>query len=147
MSEKIQFERLNSDWNAEPNAPEVEIAIAGNDLTLRFFLNAFQYERFNHGDCATLVFHDCLKYRYGAPNDEGFYVFGESRYKPFGVKWGEFYRVCGADWENDFPDAIFVSKQPHDALSHYLFYFRDGAFECVAKSYDLKFDPANNDAE
>ena len=32
MSEKIQFEQLNSDWNAEPNAPEVEIAIAGNDL-------------------------------------------------------------------------------------------------------------------
>lgn len=47
MSEKIQFEQLNSDWNAEPNAPEVEIAIAGNDLTLRFFLNAFQYERFH----------------------------------------------------------------------------------------------------
>ena len=73
-------------------------------------------------------------------DDEGFYVFGESRYKPFGVKWGEFYRVCGADWKNDFPDAIFVSKQPHDALSHYLFYFRDGAFECVAKNYDLLID-------
>lgn len=140
MTEKIEFEHLNADWNAEPNAPEVEIAIAGNDIVLRFFLNPFAYGRFHAGDRATLTFHDCLKYRYGAPNEEGFYVFGASRYKPFGVKWGEFYRVRGADWKSDFPDAVLVSEQPLDALSHYLFYFRDEAFECVAKSYDLEFE-------
>ena len=147
MTAKIEFEQLNTDWNAEPNAPEVDIRIDGNDVVLRFFLNAFAYDRFRAGDRVTLTFHDCLKYRCGAPNEEGFYVFGASRYKPFGVKWGEFYCVRGADWKNDFPDAILVSEQPLDALSHYLFYFRDEAFECVAKSYDLAFEAGSNDAK
>ena len=58
----------------------------------------------------------------------------------FGVAWGEFYRVRGADWKSDFPDAMVVSERPLDALSHYLFYVLDEAFECVAKSYDLEFE-------
>ena len=81
----MEFEQLNKDWNAEPNAPEVEITVTGNDVVVEFYLNAFQFEAFNEGDKVVLTFRDCLQYRYGSPNDEGFY--DHSRYKAFGVKW------------------------------------------------------------
>ena len=132
------FEQLNENWNADPNDPEVEISVVGNDVIVEFFLNAYQFEAFNEGDKAVLTFRDCLQYRYGSPNDEGFYDHDQSRYKSFGVKWGEFYVIHDSDWKSNFPDSISVSEQPLGELKHYLFYFRDGTFECIAKDYELK---------
>lgn len=140
MKDKIEFEQLNLGWNAEPNAPEVEITVLGNDVIVVFFLNAFLYDEFNEGDKAKLTFHDCMQYRCGNPNDEGFYIYGQSRFKSFGVKWGEFYLVRGSNWKEEFPDLIFVSNQPHDRLNHYLFYFKDETFECIAKNFDLQIE-------
>lgn len=137
---KIEFEQLNHGWSAEPNAPEVSIEVINNDVVVAFFLNPFQHNRCNEGDKAILTFRKCLKYRRGSPNDEGFYIFGESRFKAFGVKWGEFYLVRHSNWEEDFPDATVVSNQRHDIMNHYLFYFKDETFECVAKSYDLQIE-------
>lgn len=37
MKDKIEFEQLNLGWNAEPNAPEVEITVLGNDVIVVFF--------------------------------------------------------------------------------------------------------------
>lgn len=144
MKNEIKFEQLNFGWNAEPNAPEVKINVVENDVVIQFFLNAFEYDKFSEGDKAKLTFHDCLQYRCGSPNDEGFYIFGQSRYKSLGVKWGEFYLVHGSNWEEDFPDSIFVSNQAHGVLNHYLFYFKDETFECVAKNYDLQIEHKNN---
>ena len=135
-----EFEQLNKEWNAEPNAPEVSISVSGNNVEVTFFLNAFQFANFNEQDTAKLVFHDCLQYRYGSLNDEGFYIFNQSRFKKLGIKWGEFYLVHNSDWEDVFPDCVHVSDQQHDGLKHYLFYFRDGTFECIARDYDLFFE-------
>lgn len=41
----ITFERLNLDWNTEPNAPEVKIDVCGNDVILEFYLNSFRYQQ------------------------------------------------------------------------------------------------------
>ena len=139
MKTKIKFEQLNHNWNADPNVPEVNIAVLKNDVVVEFFLNAFQYNNFCEGDRARLTFHDCLQYRCGEPNDEDFYL-GHSRYKSSGVKWGEFYLVHNSNWKKDFPTSIFVSDQPHDKLKNYLFYFKDETFECIAKSYDLQIE-------
>lgn len=133
----IEFERLNNGWDPEPNAPEEEITVSGSDVMISFLLNPFLSGDYKEGDRAALTFHDCLQYRYGSPNDEGFYVFNESRFKEFGVEWGEFYKVTGSDWETDFPDPISVSEQAHDGLNHYLLYLRDGTFECIARDYEL----------
>lgn len=138
MKEKLIFERLNLGWNADPNAPEVNIQISGNDVIVRFFPNTSQYSAFSEGDIAVLTFHDCLKYRYGSPNDEGFYFFGESRYRSCGVEWGNFYLVRDSNPNDPFPDTVYVSDQRHDDMKHYLFYFRDGTFECFAGDYDLR---------
>ena len=133
----IEFEQLNIDWNAEPNAPEVTVSVVGNNVEVRFFLNNLQCENFDEQNIARLVFHDCLQYRYGSPNDEGFYFFNQSRFKKLGVKWGEFYLVHNSDWEKVFPDRVYVSDQSLDGLKHFLFYFKDGTFECIAKDYEL----------
>ena len=77
----ISFEQLNLDWNAEPNAPEVEISVCDNKVTVEFFLNAFKYKQFSEEDRAKLTFYNCHRYRFGAPNDEGFYSYNQSRYK------------------------------------------------------------------
>lgn len=136
----IEFEKLNKGWNPEPNAPEEEIVVSGSDVIVSFLINPFQSGTYKDGDRAVLTFHGCLQYRYGSPNDEGFFVFNQSRFKEYGVEWGEFYKVCGSNWETDFPDPVSVSEQPHEGLNHYLLYFRDGTFECLASDYEMTIE-------
>lgn len=143
MSSEMTFEQLNIGWNAEPNAPELQIKVVDTDVVIEFYLNAYLYTQFREGDKARIVFHDCLQYRYGHPNDEGFYSYGQSRFKKYGVKWGEFYRVQNSDWEKKFPDPITVSETKAER-NHYLFYFRDETFECIAASYNMEIISAGN---
>ena len=133
----MKFLRLNENWNAEPNTPDPFIKIIGSDIKLSFYLNAFEHEQFNEGDIGILEFHNCVQYRIGAPNDEGFYIYGQSRYKQYGVEWGHFYLVQNSDWKTNFPEAIIVNKIVNQNLNHYLFYFRDETFESIAESYSF----------
>lgn len=137
----MQFFQLNDGWNAEPNAPEVNIEIQDNKVIVSFYLNAFVFKEFDEDDKGILTFHDCIRYRYGSPNDEGFYYFGQSRYKDFGVKWGEFYEVKDSDWKTNFPDATLIKNYFDNSkeFKHFLFYFRDGTFECIASGYNFEF--------
>ena len=66
----IGFQKLNQDWNAEPNAPEESITVVGCDLVLEFNVNPWAYSGFDEGERAELVFMSCSKYRNGATNDE-----------------------------------------------------------------------------
>ncbi len=136
----MQFIQLNDGWNAEPNAPDVNIQIQDNNVMVSFYLNAFVFEEFEEDDKGILSFHDCIQYRYGSPNDEGFYFFGQSRFKDFDVKWGEFYEVKDSDWKTNFPDAIKIRNHFDNSkeFKHFLFYFKDGTFECIASGYNLE---------
>ena len=138
MTNRIQFEQLNIGWNAEPNAPELSISVECDAVIIMFYLNAFAYEGYSEGDKVKITFHNAYQYRVGAPNDEGFYIYNQSRYKKYGVKWGEFYLVHNSDWQENFPEPIKVGI-PNDNLKHYLFYFKDEAFECIASSYSIEF--------
>lgn len=138
MNSQIIFEQLNRGWTAEPNAPELELITKENDVIIEFFLDSFVFNDFSEGDRARITFHKCLQYRIGPPNDEGFFIYGQSRYKKYGVKWGEFYLVHNSDWKDSFPDSIVVGENSEN-LKHYLFYFKDETFECIANSYDIKF--------
>lgn len=138
MSNQIVFEQLNIGWNAEPNAPELNISVNDTDVIIEFYLNTFTNNGFSKEDKARITFHNCYQYRDGAPNDEGFYCYNQSRYKKYGVKWGEFYLVHHSDWIENFPSSIKIGTV-HDNLQHYLFYFRDETFECIASSYDIEF--------
>lgn len=138
MSSEIKFEQLNIGWNAEPNSPELQIELDNSNIIIEFYLNPFMYDGFSEGDKAKIVFHNCLQYRIGSPNDEGFFLYSQSRFKKYGVKWGEFYLIHNSNWKREFPNPIRV-RDTYDEKNHYLFYFRDVTFECIASDYSIKF--------
>jgi hypothetical protein len=131
--------RLNTNWNAEPNAPRVKIFIDNNTITLEFFLNYFTYKEFKEGDRCRLRFKNCHKYSFNGMNDEGYYR-EQYRYKYTELPWGEFYKL-ETDWQTDFPTehSILSNLINPNELNHYIFFFKDNTFECVAESYETEF--------
>lgn len=129
----MEFIKLNEGWNAEPNIPNPQIDIFQNNLVLSFVMNSYQ----NDGDIGFILFKDVLKYRLGSPNDEDFYK-GEFRYKSSQVNWGEFYKIKNSDFTNILHFKMLNQKLiGEDNLKHYIFFFRDNTFECIAKHYVL----------
>jgi hypothetical protein len=137
----IAFVQLNDGWNAEPNTPDVGVAVKGEIVSVRFVLNHFVFPKFEEGEEATLMFHGTERYRYGPTNDEGWYK-GQCRFSRLAPRWGEFYEVSG-DPELQFAPGDWRAHGPStDDGRHFLFYFRDGTFECVARECTLEL-PAN----
>lgn len=136
----MEFIKLNIDWDAEPNAPMPEIKILKelNKISLQFYLNSFIHNNISEDDLGVLEFHNCYMYRLGATNDEGFYR-GQCRFSKTGVEWGNFYQIIDSHWEEEFPkDKIVLDSSLNPTLlNHYLFYFRDETFECIAMSYSF----------
>lgn len=132
------FKQLNHGWNAEPNAPVPAISRDGAEVVLSFFLNPFQFKQFQKEDVGALRFRDCLRYRLGPTNDEGWYR-GQCRYSGTAPGWGEFYELIGDDPLQDQPtDWVQVAPSPRP-YRHFLFYLRDHTFECMAS--DWSYDP------
>ena len=130
---------LTTDWNADPNAPEVKLTAEGSSVTLDFFVNYFLFDKFKEGDKARVIFLNCLKYSFNSMNDEGYYM-GQYRYKSTDLPWGKFYKL-DTNWETDFPARHVTLFEMADKaiLNHYIFFFKDNTFECVAESYQLEF--------
>ena len=135
------FQQLNLGWNAEPNAPEPVVEVAGHDILLRFSLNPFQYPEVTEGDVRVLRFKACSRYRLGETNDEGWYR-GQCRYSKAAPAWGEFYEIIGSDEFADQPND-WVNVSPAPLGRHFLFYFRDDTFECFAADWLIEPSSAN----
>jgi len=131
----LSFRQLNRSWNAEPNAPDVRFAARDGIVEVSFRLNHYQFADGTPGERATLRFVDCLRYRHDPTNDEGWYR-GEGRYARAAPAWGEFYEIAGDDDREPEPgDWIETGvRAGSSVLRHFLFYFRDEAFECLARS-------------
>jgi hypothetical protein len=138
-----KFVQLNLGWNAEPNAPNPRTRVDGADLVLEFFVNAFLYKEFDEEEKGILRFLRCSQFRLGPTNDEGWYL-GQCRFSKLAPKWGKFYAII-----ND-PDSLVG---PNDWIGlgngeppkpiHFLFYFRDNTFECVAERCLIEAVPQN----
>jgi hypothetical protein len=126
------FVQLNAGWNADPNVPEPEVEVAGANIVLCFFLNAFQFSEFREGQKGVLRFLNVERYRLGATNDEGWYR-GHCRFSKSAPAWGEFYEVSGSPALLDAPADWNVLGAGRSSGRHFLFYFRDSTFECVAE--------------
>ena len=139
---KITFEKQPLAFEAEPNTAEPKVQVEGKDLKLTF--PTWDKE-------GIVLFKDCLMYRVGSPNDEGFYGFGfdpkiknDSMYskKEFpNLEFGDFYRVIGYDWKEGLVgsgvsviDNDFMNKEGY---SHFVFFMKDGTFECVSKTCQI----------
>jgi hypothetical protein len=135
----MEFTKLNIDWNAEPNVPEEKITVIGDTVIVEFYLNYFVYNRFAEDDKGKLTFTGCHKYSTKGTNDEGYYM-GQHRYKYEDLPWGEFYKL-ETDWSIDFAADPVILSDPNnkERLNHYLFFFRDSTFECVAADYKIEF--------
>jgi hypothetical protein len=131
------FTQLNHGWNAQPNAPFPEVRVDGDTVTLEFSANPYQYPSFTDGQRLRLVFRRVWRYGLSSVNDEGWYM-GQCRFSGIAPAWGEFYEVsgdlrleeCKIEWKN-------VTQEPGADYRHYLFYLRDGTFECDAISWEL----------
>ncbi len=137
------FQKLNENWNAEPNAPDVSISNNNTDVELHFSLNPFAYDAYED-ERAKVVFQNCSKWRLGSTNDEGWYL-GQCRYSGIAPKWGEFYEIVGHDELKDQPSDWKFSKENGSGDRHFLFYLRDNTFECMAD--DWKFTRFGNPYE
>ncbi len=135
------FTQLNHGWNAEPNAPDPQAAWQGVSLLLRFRMNAFQFPEYDGDDIGEIIFEDCTRYRIGTVNDEGWYR-DQGRFGGNGHQWGEFYEVAEGLSPDITPDDWVVRCQDGEARRHFLFYFRDEDFECVARSWSLRISKA-----
>jgi len=145
---KMKFKRLNNGWDAEPNAPMpvIELLKAVSVIKLSFYLNSFIHEDVEEEDKGILEFNNCYQYRIGATNDEGFYR-GQCRFYKIGIVWGNFYNIINSTWRTDFPSDKIMGDSTlinNPNLNHYLFYFRDETFECIAESYTFMIIRNNN---
>ena len=130
------FIHLNTNWNAEPNAPDPKVYIEKNKLILEFYVNPWAYEGFEEEDRAVLEFFECKRYRIGATNDEGWYQ-GQCRFSKTAPKWGEFYELQG-DLKLDKCPEDWVEVGLGEGNRHFLFYLRDETFECDADDFVFK---------
>lgn len=141
----MKYKKLNNNWNADPNAPEPEIYVKDGDLQVFFYLNYHIYDHIKEGQRGDLIFTDCYMYRVGSPNDHGFYL-GQFRYGRDDIEWGEFYELFESDWQINFPDDKVILKESlrnDKGLRHFLFFFRDEGFECIAKNFLFEYLPNN----
>ncbi len=131
-----QFTQLNHGWNAQPNAPHVDINVEGSTLVLAFFANPYEFPEFVDRQIIRLRFDNVWRYAVGDVNDEGWYR-GQCRFSRIAPAWGEFYEVTGDLHLNEFDaDWTIVSDSPAEKLRHFLFYFRDENFECDATLWE-----------
>lgn len=129
------FLRLNSDWNAEPNAPDPKAVISGTTLHVAFYLNPFAYEAADD-EIGILSFPRCSRWRWDSTNDHAWYS-GQGRFANEAPAWGEFYELIGSEITLANPDWQIISADVEDAR-HFLFYFRDEAIECVAADWSIE---------
>jgi len=104
----------------------------GSAAPLSFFVNAFKFLEFEKAEIGILRFMNCERYRLGSINDEGWYR-GQCRFSKLAPAWGQFYQVSGDPELLDAPQDWQIVGDTGDIKKHYLFYFRDNTFECVAE--------------
>lgn len=128
-----KFQRLNLDWNADPNVPAEEVRATDSEVELRFRLNGFIYPA-DQGRSGRLVFSNCASWRLGTLNDHGWYL-GQCRYGRSAPEWGEFYELIGDDPLGRAPNDWETPPIRGIGDRHFLFYLRDSTFECFAAAW------------
>ena len=127
-----RFVTLDVGWAAEPNAPEPHVKVAESALTLSFFLDPLVHEAAPN-EVGAIAFAGCSRFRWDDTNDHDWYA-GTGRYSRSAPQWGRFYELIGDDPERD---AVAWHKLDAGGTGerHFLFYFRDETFECLAERW------------
>jgi len=134
---KIDYIKITKDWNADPVSPEVQLKVDGIDLIMDIYLNHFQFDKYQEGDKVKIRFKNCAEYSLDTCNDEGFY-YGQYRIKPTELEWGEFYEIKNG-LVRKLPEPINIIQNDNLDRKHFIFFFKDETFECLASDYYLDF--------
>lgn len=134
--QSIDYKQLSIGWNADPVSPEVKVKIQDYGLLLEIGLNYFAFKDYKEGDRVEIFFKGCSKYTLNSCNDEGYY-FGQYRIKPSQLPWGEFYEITGGA-DTNFPEPVVLSPEKENQ-KHFIFFFKDETFECLADNFSLTF--------
>lgn len=134
---KIDYIQITKDWNADPVSPEIELKVDGIDLIMDIYLNHFQFDKYQEGDKVKIRFKNCAEYSLNTCNDEGFY-YGQYRIKPTELEWGEFYEIKNG-LDRKLPNPIKRIQNDNSDRKHFIFFFKDETFECLASDYYLDF--------
>jgi hypothetical protein len=144
MSQQIIFEQQYLPYAPDPNVAEPAVEVLNGNVILDFPIQ-------EQGKLGKILFEECVIYRVGSPNDEGFYSYGfdpkmrnDSSFskKEFPeLEFHSFYKIIGMDWKKGLLgegvvilDGEFKNK---NQLSHFVFFMKEATFECVAKSYEI----------
>lgn len=137
MAKVIDSIQLSNDWNADPVASEVNLKISNKNLIMEIYLNHYMFDRFVEGDKARITFENCYTYSLNSCNDEGYY-YGQYRIDWKQLEWGEFYEIIGG-LDRKLPEPIVQLSDDLDNKRHYIFFFKDETFECLADNYKVEF--------
>lgn len=147
----LKFKKFNTYYAPDPDLADPVPRVDGDRVVLNFQLNHYLYKQFERDAWGKITFNDCLMYRVGSPNDEGFFInpknpdrYNDSRwnYTDFPeLEFSNFYIVENSDWRQNFgPDSI-INKEIQskitdlENLNHYLLFMKEGTFECIARNY------------
>ena len=138
----MKYEKLNKRWNAEPNAPNLQIEKGEGYVELTFDLNPFVFDYIDEGDKGVIEFIEVQSFYKGTMNDEGYFA-GNHRYSNEQLPWGEYYELYDSNWKNTFPEKAIIlnANLSKSELRHFIFFLRDEEIECLATDYsfNLKF--------
>lgn len=128
------FTRLNEDWNAHPNAPNLRLDERGQTLLARMKPNPYAYRQYEKIAEITINFGSCAKYRVTPVNDEGWYG-GQCRFSGLAPSWGEFYEISG-DTRDDMDPSVWKEMEGM-GTRHFHFYLRDETLEVKAQGWSM----------
>ena len=137
MAKVIDLIQLSNNWNAHPVSPEVNLQIVGKNLIMEIYLNHYMFDSFVEGDKARITFENSSKYSLNSCDDEGYY-YGQYRINWKQLEWGEFYEIISG-LERKLPKPIAQLSDDSDNKRHFLFFFKDETFECLADNYKVEF--------
>ena len=134
------FRRLNTSWDAEPNAPEPRIERRGNDVVLTVVPNRFIHDVPENCAAWRLRFAGATHYRMVPVNDEGWWG-GQCRFSELAPEYGAFYEIGGDTLDALEPEPWAETGNGEGdgaGLRHFLWYLRDETFECKARDWRLE---------
>ena len=137
LSNKINYNRISIDWNADPISPEIELNQIGFDLTMDIYLNHYAFENYKVGDKAKIRFINCSIFSLNTCNEEGYY-YGQYRTNANELPWGEFYEIKSG-LSRELPEPVVQLSTDLINKRHFLFFFKDETFECLADDFKVEF--------
>ena len=132
------------------NGAEPSVAVVGKDVQVTYQTEKEDAPGKSGGE-HTVTFKDCLMYRAGDPNDHGFYqghmpeivnktIYTKSNFPD--LEFDTLNEVSGVNWKEELlgeetvvVDEVYKNVDPAEFF-HYLWFMKDGSFECVARSHD-----------